>query len=164
MRSILSNKKGLSPLIATILLIAFAVALGVVVMNLGPTLGSGLPGGETECIPSGGLEVTQIGGKQKVCLMEAGQESYVDISIHNGATIEVVDLQISISGTNDVFNKNTELGEVMKPGEARRVKLLYNILVYGKIEQITVTPIVKLGDSIESCNEAKLVLENILPC
>ena len=35
-----SSKKGVSPLIATILLIAFAVALGTVIMNWGLSLGS----------------------------------------------------------------------------------------------------------------------------
>ena len=50
MRSMFASKKGLSPLIATILLIAFAVALGAVVMNLGPTIGPSMPfGGDSEC-------------------------------------------------------------------------------------------------------------------
>ena len=35
MQKIIKNKKGVSPLIATILLIAFAVALGAVVMSWG---------------------------------------------------------------------------------------------------------------------------------
>jgi len=42
----LSGRRGISPLIATVLLIAFAVALGAVVMNFGRTLvGGELPTG-----------------------------------------------------------------------------------------------------------------------
>lgn len=43
------SKKGLSPLIATVLLIAFAVALGVMVMNWGKSAAEGKPGETPAC-------------------------------------------------------------------------------------------------------------------
>ena len=165
-RTMIKNKRGLSPLIATILLIAFAVALGAVVMNLGRTFeNKGIPiPGDSGCVVNGGLEIAKIGGEQKICFVDAGKDSSVDFTIHNSASADVEDLQITIYGSNDVFNKDSILREVMKRGEGRRIKLRYDKAVYGSVQQIVITPIVRYGSSVSACTEAKLVLEDIGAC
>ena len=165
-RSMINNKRGLSPLIATILLIAFAVALGAVVMNLGRTIGDGeLPfNGEAGCGVSGKLEIAEIGGEYKICFAEMGKESYVDFTIHNGASADINDLQVTIYGSNDVFNMDSILKEVMKRGEGRRIKIKYDNTVYGNIEKFVIIPKVEHDGSIVLCDEAKLELEEIGSC
>jgi len=57
------TKRGVSPLIATVLLIAFAVALSAVVINY---TRAPLPGSSTECdVP---LVVHVLGGKDQLCI------------------------------------------------------------------------------------------------
>ncbi len=165
-RLIINNKKGLSPLIATILLIAFAVALGAVVMNLGRTMGDvGVSfNGEGGCGVSGKLEIEEIGGEYKICFAEMGKDSYVDFTIHNGVSVNIDDLQVTIYGSNDVFNMDSILKEVMKRGEGRRIKIKYDNSVYGNIEKVVITPKVEHGDSIVLCDEVKLELEEIGSC
>ncbi len=159
------NKRGLSPLIATILLIAFAVALGAVVMNIGRTYSGDTPfNGDSECKVSGSLDIPQIAGKQKICFKDQGEDSYIDFTIHNSASIDVSDLQITVYGANDVFNKDSILSNVMSVGEGRRIKIKYDLTVYGQIEQITITPKIKTGDSFLPCNAAKIDVANVQTC
>ena len=60
------NKRGVSPLIATVLLIAFAVSLGAVIMNLGVNL--------TSKCDSIDLEFHRIGEVDRVCFNQATAE------------------------------------------------------------------------------------------
>ena len=92
MTSMMKNKKGMSPLIATIVLIAFAVALGVVVMNIGRSFGPDFSDGgdgEVDCSKSKGLAILEVGGSQKICFSDNGAESYIDFTVSNSAPINI---------------------------------------------------------------------------
>jgi len=61
-------RKGLSPLIATVLLIAFAVALGVLVMNWGKSSAPAqVPGGETPLGQVVTVQSYKMGDKALLC-------------------------------------------------------------------------------------------------
>ena len=57
------NKRGIAPLIATLLLISFAVAVGVVIMNFGRAQVEL----EAQCAIDIGLRLAKIGGSQDIC-------------------------------------------------------------------------------------------------
>ena len=57
------NKKGIAPLIATLLLISFAVSVGLVVMNFGRAQVEL----EAECPLNIGLGFAEIAGAQDIC-------------------------------------------------------------------------------------------------
>lgn len=161
----MKNKKGMSPLIATIVLIAFAVSLGVVVMNIGRSFGPDLSGGDgkVDCSNSKGLAILIVSGEQKICFSENGAESYIDFTISNSAPININDLHITIYGTNEVFNKDSILASPMKGGEGKRIKIKYDSNVFGNIEQVVITP--KITDEGASvCNQKGIILENIQRC
>src|SRR3989344_5283518 len=74
-----SSKKGVSPLIATILLIAFAVALGTVIMNWGLSLGSS---SDDPCAKVA-LELKKMVDNGEVCYGNRGAEGYLNFVIDN---------------------------------------------------------------------------------
>ena len=167
MKSMMKNKKGMSPLIATILLIAFAVALGAVVMNIGrsfgPDLSIGGSDGEVDCTNSKGLSILEVAGSQKICYSDNGAESFIDFTVSNSAPVNIDDLQIAIYGTQDVFNKGSILASPMKGGEGKRIKIKYDSTIFGSIEQVTITP--KISDEKANvCNHRGITLDNIQRC
>lgn len=165
MKSMMKNKKGMSPLIATIVLIAFAVALGVVVMNIGRSFGPDLSGddGEVDCSNSKGLAILEVGGKQKICFSENGIESFIDFTVSNSAPVNIDDLQIAIYGSKEVFNKDSILASPMQGGEGKRIKIKYDSTVFGNIEQVVITPKITDGEA-SVCNHQGITLENIASC
>ena len=64
-----NNKRGVSPLIATVLLISFAVALGAVVLNWGRNLDISKPGDKCTGIT---IKIRTINNAQ-VCYAGSGQ-------------------------------------------------------------------------------------------
>src|SRR3989344_1722930 len=80
-----SSKKGVSPLIATILLIAFAVALGTVIMNWGLSLGSS---SDDPCAKVA-LELKKMVDNGEVCYGNRGAEGYLNFVIENSGSTDI---------------------------------------------------------------------------
>src|SRR3989338_10278026 len=79
MPKILNSKKGVSPLIATILLIAFAVALGSVVMNWGLNLDLGKSADKCASV---NIKIRNIEGAE-ICYGGFGANGYINFIIDN---------------------------------------------------------------------------------
>lgn len=134
----LSKKRGVSPLIATILLIAFAVALGSVVMNWGLNLQAGQP--DDICNP---IEIKIRDTDQgQVCYGGFGSNSYINFILDNAGTAEVSGLAVWIVG-----EKGTSLVELdglgIKSGSLyskldKDVK--YDLIAYGNIKEVQFIP------------------------
>lgn len=124
------NKRGLSPLIATILLIAFAVALGAVIMNLGRSLSM-----------DAGFSILEMEGEKQICYIDRGENSALEMTIKNGDVMEIVDLKVSIVGTtNNIINKDSLLTESIGKAELKRVIVPYNSGDVGELKKIIITP------------------------
>ena len=101
----ISSKKGMSPLVATVLLIAFAVALGAMIMNLsGPTPEDNI---------SKLCEDVSISTRRPVCY----EDDSLIFVIENDGLVKVDSLQLLIDeGGNTV---TYDIGNsVMIPGES----------------------------------------------
>ena len=107
------NKRGIAPLIATILLIVLAVGLGIVVMNFGRAQIE-----ETSrCAVNIGLKVVELNNQKQVCLDKAGNEIY--FIVENGPSIEVESMRLRVIGSEaillvDVPDRIEKLGTLMK--------------------------------------------------
>ena len=156
------NKRGVSPLIATVLLISFAVALGSVVLNWGRNLDIAKPGDICTGIS---MKIRNVGDSQ-VCYSGQGQNTYINFIIDNDGSTDIDGLGIWITG-----EKGTKLLDFndfsIKKGELRDVKdksITYDSNAYGTIKQIQFFPKVKATDSIELCARNSVKVSNIKAC
>ena len=96
------NKRGIAPLVATLLLISFAISLGVVIMNFGRAQVEL----EAQCAIDIGLRLAEIGGKEDICFNQGKSE--IRFTIENGVNIDVEGLIVNIIGTEkaDTFELN----------------------------------------------------------
>lgn len=88
------NKKGMSPLIATVLLIAFAVALGAMIMNWSTDIEESESPGKTPTTvnPCGAIsiELNEVFGKKLFCY----QNNTIKFNIVNTGSREITGIQL----------------------------------------------------------------------
>ncbi len=129
MRKLLRNKKGVSPLIATIFLMAFAVGLGAVVMQFS----EGLIGGDekTACGADFDMVIT------KICMKSTKD---LQFTAKNNGNIEINGVQVRITD----MNGKDAVQEFMK-AIATKSKLSQKISHRGKIQAVQFIPMVRQG-------------------
>ena len=158
MLGILGSKKGVSPLIATILLIAFAVALGSVIMNWGLNLNLGK---EDDACGKIELKVRAIESAD-VCYGGSGANGYVNFVVDNTGSAEINGLSIWVIG-----EKGTRLLDLdniaIKEGflyDKKDKEVSYDFNAYGKIKQVQFIP--KAGSEV--CTKSAVKAEKIGIC
>ena len=106
------NKKAISPLIATVLLIVFTVSVAVTVM----TWGKQLIMEKTETVEEQtmvdiacgldvSIDVADVGGERQLCY---NSDSQLEITVENGAEMELTGLQIVIISEDSVVSQLIE--------------------------------------------------------
>src|SRR3989338_4478627 len=131
------NKKGVTPLMATFLLVSFAVAVGVVVMNFGRAQVEEA----AECSLSTDLKLVQIGGTEQLCYDATAQKLL--FTVENGVNIKVEGLVVNIIGTNKA--ETMELNDAVMVLAGTYVGTInYDSSVNGAIRQVKITPKVTL--------------------
>lgn len=156
------NKRGVSPLIATVLLISFAVALGAVVLNWGRNLDISKPGDKCAGI-SIKLRTTN---NLQVCYSGSGQDGYINFLVDNSGNMDIDGLGIWITG-----EKGTRLLDFnelsIKKGELLNINddsVKYDFNTYGGIKNIQFFPKVKTGSSIDICAASSVKADKIGAC
>lgn len=143
------NRRGVSPVIATILLLAFLVALGAVIMNLGATLTqAGCAKIDTQLLQTQG---------QNACYFS--QSNSVRFTINNqGEAIDA--LKITFSGKGTV---SKEIREVI-PAQTQVQKEISSVPATD-VNTILIIPMVKDSDGKYSyCQRLMKTYENIPVC
>jgi flagellin-like protein len=167
------NKRGVSPLVATILLIAFAIALGAVVMSYGSAYyGSKQVGGEGASTASpirqcGNVELMlyEINGIPQVCYGGSGAEGYVNFMLDNKGNVDVEELLVTIIGEKG--SKEYQLKPFIGKGQLfdkRDKSTKYDFGVNGNIFQIQIRPYIRVDGEIEVCIDKQITLQNIKAC
>lgn len=151
------NKKGITPLIATFLLISFAVALGVVIMNFG----SAEVQEEAQCPISIGMKFAQISGEDQLCYDTVKKELY--FTLENGVNIKVEGLIVNAIGANKAESFELNDAKLIKAGNYVG-HVGYDFAVSGEIRQLKLTPKVNLYDAEQICAEQALVVEKVRNC
>lgn len=151
------KKKGVTPLMITLLLISFAVAVGVVVMNFGAAEVEE----EAQCPVQIGLKLAIIGGQEQLCYDSAKKD--VAFTLENGVNIKVEGLVFSVIGEVKAESYELNDAKMIKAGNYLG-HLNYDSSVSGKIKQIKITPKIVLYDAEQICTEQATVLENVRNC
>ena len=160
-----SNRRAITPLVATILLVAFSVGLGALVMSWGEEYieeKAEFVQGTAE-IKSGcdaaRIDIINIGGKSQICAAPNGLQVWID----NGPDIDLYNIHARIVGTAGVDVKEEILAEPLLKANAVRAIVPFNPSV-GPILQVKLTPKIWTGKTTAICSQSAITAERILPC
>ena len=151
------NKKGVQPLVATIMLIVLAVGLGVVVMNFGRAQIESA----AQCAVDIGLKIVQLNEKPQLCFDRA--KSQLFFIVENGQQLPVESLKLRVIGQKEVLNQDVPESTIERLGTALKY-IPYDIAKFGDIRQVRLTPEVTLYDAKIVCTEQALAIEQVRDC
>ena len=159
----LVSKKGVSPLIATILLIAFAVALGSVVMNWGLNLSLGKSG--DKCV-NVAIKIREISSAD-VCYGGIGQNGYINFIIDNTGSTDINGLTILMVGNKGktrLFDLDNILIKKGSLFDKKDKEVNYDFSEFGEINEVQFIPKIKTDQSTEICSRNSITAEKIGIC
>lgn len=156
------NKKGVSPLIATVLLIAFAVALGAVVMNWGRNIEFSKP--IDKCV---GVEIkVREVNNYNVCYSILGDNAFINFVIDNTGKQDLSGLSLWVAG-----EKGTKLFEIddvfIKKGtlfDKKDKELVYELNKYGAIKHVQFIPKMKIDETLDMCLKNSIKADKVGIC
>ncbi len=146
------NKKAVSPLIATVLLIAFAVSLGAVLLTYMTSLG--------EC-GSVSIEVAAIDGNPQICYNSNNNK--LEFTIENSGREDVEYLKLSLTGALNV--DNVDVTRAISRSETEKMSVDYKMQYLGKLQKLKIMPVVLEDNEEVICpSEKSLTIEGIPDC
>lgn len=151
------SREGITPLMIGFLCVSFAVAVGVVVMNLGRAEVEAA----AECGIEIGLRFSEIGGEEQVCYDAA--KKIFSFTVENGININVNGIVVNIIGTQKA--ESFELNDA-KMGKAAVYlgRVPYDSAASGEIRQVKISPKIIPYDQEEICIDQAFVVEDVKPC
>ncbi len=136
------GKRGISPLIATVILIAFAVSLGAVVMNLGSKLVGGTITDQKEC--SGmTLKFHELNGPQ-VSFGGSGTEGFIEFVADHTGTEPIPKVRMRVIGQRAGSTEACVIevsNSVIDAGNPFSKRVPYNFDTCGTPKQVELVPI-----------------------
>ena len=151
------NKKAITALMVTLLLVSFAVAVGVGVMNFG----SAQVEDTAECATEIGLKFSVVSGVEQVCY-DAAKKDF-SFTVENGAKINVKGIVVNVIGATKAQSFDLTDAEITKGG-VYLGHVNYDSAVNGEIKQLKIVPKVVPFDQEEVCTEQAIVLESVKNC
>jgi flagellin-like protein len=169
-----SSRKAVSPLIATVLLIAFAVALGAVVMNWGrgyveDTANIARERSDTEvtCTTEVGMAIVEIDSVPQVCYNDTGgANNTLEFIIENKKEKTIEKVQVRMIGATTRVPLIVDLGDNsnMTTNTAKYLNISYVEATYGIPQQLKLTPYIKVGANEVGCAGNSVTETDIKPC
>lgn len=157
------EKTTISPLMATVLLIAFSVALGAVVMKWGETyieenaeFVRGVREVVTSC-DSASFSLVQSEGQPKICQ----QNGKLLVWFDNGPHVELSNIMARVLGEKNVAVQYVLESPLQKSGAA---KTEIGLEKTGKATQVKFTPEITINGDAVQCTEKAVVVERIPNC
>ena len=152
----MNGRRGISPLIATILLVAFAVALGSLVYSYIVVFQGGT--GARGCSNIVSIDsATKSPTGELTYLLEGGQ---LVIDVRNTGYTDVSSLAITYVGTEDNIEINrTRLG--IGVSRIQKFRQEYDRATLGSIQTIIVTPYYIRAQEETICNEASIEITTL---
>jgi flagellin-like protein len=132
------GKRGVSPLIAIVLLLAFAVALATIIGQLNLF-------GKCELA---GLQVLKYQDTQRICYNQKTQE--IEIFLENKDKRDIVGFRVTVTGKNKPLNIE-HLDVPIHRNEQEKLVFKYDRNIYGDILGLSIYPKINKSSSIEEC-------------
>jgi len=158
-----ANKKGVSPLIATVLLIAFAVALGAVIMNWGRGFVQDRTADveqttkiETSCALDVQLKVSEIGGTPQICFGGSSTDGFLEFTLDNQGRKDIKEIGIVIKGQTGLYQNSSLNGTTIIAGGALYRNMTYDYSSYGAIEYVRFVPKLDIAGVTTPCSGSSL--------
>jgi flagellin-like protein len=172
-----TGRKAVSPLIATVLLIAFAVALGAVVMNWGrgyveDTANIARERSDTEvtCTADVTLAFVEIDNVAQICYnVTTGQpdkNKTMFMIMENKKQKNIEKVQARMIGTATRVPLIVDLGanSNISANSAKMFNFTYDSDIYGAPNQVKVTPYIKVGANEVGCAGNAAIETTLKPC
>ena len=166
------HKRGVSPIIATVLLIAFAVALGAVVMNWGKGFVESTAQDtqtranlELGCQQEMTLGIKKIGQTPKICFNSTATPKFVEVMLENKGTTDITGIQVMIFDENDNSQNINNLSLTIPAGSVTN-KIRINHTLTGNIVQVDFVPkILPKGATVSQlCTKNALSVTDLTGC
>ena len=157
------SKRGVSPLIATSLLIAFAVALGSVVMNWSLNLGS--DNKSQDGCRNVEIKVRNVNSAE-ICFGTSSRNGYINFIIDNTGSVDIKGLVMWIIGGKstkliDLDNAFIKHGTLYKKNDK---EVNYDLSLIGNLRQVQFIPKVQIGQATEICPKNGVKADKIEVC
>ena len=149
------SRKAITPIMITILLISFAVAVGAVIMNLG----SAQLEEQAQCPIEIGLKFAVVNGKEQFCF----SNNQLSFTLENGVNIKVEGLIVNVIGSQKAETFELNDAKLAKVGTYVG-NVRFDSAAGGEIRQVKITPKVVLYDVEQICTEKSLIVETISSC
>jgi len=162
MQKIIKNKKGVSPMIATILLIAFAVALGAVVMSWGRNVDLSVETQTSEKCARVSISVEKVDGVPQVFYGGTGKDGYIKFIIENNGNEDIEGIIVWVIGEKNTNTIDLEQSSI-KVGYPLMKEIKHDFSKYGEIKKLKFIPKINMGNSVITCAKNSLEEENISP-
>jgi len=158
------NKRGISPLFATILLIAFSVALGAVVMSWGESyieekaeFAKGVQEVSRGC-DNIFFSIMTIQAVPQICK----RGDTIEVFLENGPNANILNIQAKVVGMDNVAVVDNVLKKSLS--RAGSVKSVFAFAPVGTIRQVKFTPIIQSGKDIIYCPQRAVTVERVSEC
>jgi flagellin-like protein len=132
------GKKAVSPLIATVLLLAFAVALATVILQINPF--------SKDC-DDANVRIAEVDGVKKVCYHD--DEKKISFDLVN-SEFPIHSIKVSVSGSSKVLNIDN-VGVRVPTNTIYKISFPYDSNVYGTPNNIIITSRVNISNSLFEC-------------
>lgn len=153
-RKIFLSKKAISPLIATVLLIAFAVSIGTLIMNIGKNVIADV--GDCTDVK---LDIQTINNKPLFCYEK--EDNKINMMIKNTGSVDVKYLKLGITTQDFTHEEITLENSALKTGKTITQNIEYSKQESFKAEII---PVITASGKETICLDSALVAETIGPC
>ncbi|MBI2139599.1 hypothetical protein HYU14_01635 [Candidatus Woesearchaeota archaeon] len=147
------DKKAISPLLSTIILLVFAIGLGGLVISWGKT---NFPDEKVDCLKAS-LSIVTISGKPAICL----KDSYVQLTAQNDGGVFLQGIKAAFATDKEPIASSAKLdipiGELVKVA----IPLGGN---FGKIQKGLFTPTFSYQGKEYICAKKGFTVESISEC
>ncbi|OYT32639.1 hypothetical protein DRJ22_02005 [Candidatus Woesearchaeota archaeon] len=163
------SKRAISPLIATILLVAVSVGLGALVMSWGEEYIA--QRAEFVHTPQERqmigcervqLSIIKINNILQVC--KSLEKNAIEVWLDNGPDVELYNIHARIAGTAGVDVREEILEAPLARENAVKVSIPYDINKVGEVLQVKLTPKIYVGNKVISCPDNAVRVERIPDC
>jgi len=158
------SRRGVSPLVATILLVAFSVGLGALVMSWGEDyieqraeFVQGVEEVKVGC-EAVDFSIIKIGGSPQICRTGNTIEAWID----NGPTIDLYNIHTRIVGKDNVYVDEEILDQPLARENAIKTSIEHSDI--GDLLQVKLTPKIYSGNEVISCKKKALLIEQLPTC